>query len=246
MGYRELSRMDIVEVIRRWQVGAIARGSGVARKTVKKYLRAAEKLGLAANGPPLTEDQVVQLVHVGRVVTAPRVWASPEADRLEPYGEQITAWLQEEHLQFTRVQELLGQRGLHVPYSTLERFVWRLGLKPRGRRGDTACMAPTPPGEVAEMDFERLGLLFNPETGCRQWIWGLSITLTAGCSEPGRRSGHAEVGGAVAISVSGGSGSIGRQRVRGGRRQRTGSAAVGTPALPDERLAASWTCTWPR
>jgi hypothetical protein len=26
---------------------------------------------------------------------------------------------------------------------------------------------------VAEMDFERLGLLRNPETGCRQWIWGL-------------------------------------------------------------------------
>src|SRR5262249_5771719 len=39
-------------------------------------------------------------------------------------------------------------------------------------------MAPTPPGEVAEMDFERLGLLLNPETGRRQWIWGLSITLT--------------------------------------------------------------------
>ena len=38
MGYRELSRMEIVEVVRRWQVGesqrAIARGSGVARETV--------------------------------------------------------------------------------------------------------------------------------------------------------------------------------------------------------------------
>ena len=71
MGYRELSRMEIVEVVRRWQVGesqrAIARASGVARETVKKYLRAAEELGLAANGPPPTEDQVVRLVQVGRV-----------------------------------------------------------------------------------------------------------------------------------------------------------------------------------
>src|SRR5712692_8274823 len=52
MGYRELSRMEIVEVVRRWQLGesqrAIARGSGVARETVKKYLGAAEELGLAA------------------------------------------------------------------------------------------------------------------------------------------------------------------------------------------------------
>jgi len=97
MGFRELSRMEIVEVVRRWQLGesqrAIARASGVARETVKKYLRAAEELGLAANGPPPTEDQVVRLVQVGRVVSAPRTWVSPQADRLEPCREQITAWL---------------------------------------------------------------------------------------------------------------------------------------------------------
>jgi transposase len=183
MGYRELSRMEIIEVVRRWEAGesqrAIARASGVPRETVKKYLRAAEELGLAANRPPPTEDQVVRLVQVGRVVSAPRTWATPQADRLEPYREQITTWLQDERLQITRVQELLGQRGLHVPYSTLERFAWRLGFRPRrGRRGDTVRMAPTPPGEVAEMDFERLGLLRNPETGRRQWVWGLSVTLT--------------------------------------------------------------------
>src|SRR5438128_9877788 len=146
MGYRELSRMEIVEVIRRWQLGesqrAIARASGVARETVSKYLQAAEEFGLAGNGPPPTEEQVVRLVQVGRVVSAPRTWASPQADRLAPYGEQITTWLQEEHLQVTRVQELLGQRGVYVPYTTVERFVWRLGLKPRGRRGDTVRMAP--------------------------------------------------------------------------------------------------------
>jgi transposase len=183
MGYRELSRMEIIEVVRRWQMGesqrAITRGTGVARETVKKYLRAAEELGLAANGPPPAEDEVVHLVQAGRVVSAPRRWASPQADRLEPYREQIMTWLQDEHLQLTRVQELLGQRGLPIAYSTLERFAWRLGHRPRrGRRGDTVRMAPTPPGEVAEMDFERLGWLRNPETGRRQLVWGLSITLT--------------------------------------------------------------------
>jgi transposase len=183
MGYRELSRMEIIEVVRRWQVGesqrAIAGASGVARETVKKYLRTAEALGLAANGPPPTEDQVVRLIKVGRAVSAPRTWASPQADRLEAYRQQITTWLEEDHLQLTRVQELLGHRGLHIPYSTLERFAWRLGYHPRrGRRADTVRMAPTPPGEVAEMDFERLGLLVNPETGRRQLIWGLSVTLT--------------------------------------------------------------------
>ena len=47
MGYRELSRMEIVEVVRRSQAGesqrGIARATGLARETVKKYLTAASK-----------------------------------------------------------------------------------------------------------------------------------------------------------------------------------------------------------
>src|SRR3954462_1973770 len=89
MGYRELSRMEIVEVVRRCQMGesqrAIGRGSGVARETVKKYLRAAARLGLAASGPPPTGDGGVGVFEVGRVVGAPRTGASPRADRLEAY-----------------------------------------------------------------------------------------------------------------------------------------------------------------
>ena len=42
MAYRELNRMDIQEVVRRWQAGesqrAIARRSGLPRETMKKYL----------------------------------------------------------------------------------------------------------------------------------------------------------------------------------------------------------------
>src|SRR5256885_7356605 len=89
MGYRELSRMEIVEVVRRWQVGesqrAIARASGVARETVKKYLRAAEELGLAANGPPPTEDQVAGPLWTARHVQHPRTF------RLAA-GMQTTPW----------------------------------------------------------------------------------------------------------------------------------------------------------
>jgi hypothetical protein len=47
-----------------------------------------------------------------------------------------------------------------------------LGYRPRGgRRGDTVRMAPTPPGDVAEMDFERLGVLGHPDTRRSQPAW---------------------------------------------------------------------------
>lgn len=174
--------MEIIEVVRRWQAGesqrAVARSTGLARETVKKYLRAAEALGLRADGPPPSEEAVVRLVQAGRVATAPRTWASPQADRLEPHREQILAWLRDDRLLLTRVQELLEPRGVRVSYSTLERFAWRLGVHPRKRpRGTTVRMAPTAPGEVAEMDFERLGVLVDPVTGKRRVIWALSVVL---------------------------------------------------------------------
>jgi transposase len=56
MGYREKGRMEIVELIRRWQAGeterAIARQTSMARATVGKYLTAAQALGLERGGVP--------------------------------------------------------------------------------------------------------------------------------------------------------------------------------------------------
>src|SRR5207302_1516688 len=52
MGYRELSRMEIVEVVRHWQAGisqrGIARATGLARETVRKYLAAAGTVRLGS------------------------------------------------------------------------------------------------------------------------------------------------------------------------------------------------------
>ena len=53
--------MEIVEVVRRWQAGesqrGMARGTGLARETVSKYLAAPGTLGLLPNGPPPNEEQ---------------------------------------------------------------------------------------------------------------------------------------------------------------------------------------------
>ena len=55
MGYREVHRMEIGEVIRRWQMGesqrAIAQALGLSRDTVAKYLRADSGSRRAARRP---------------------------------------------------------------------------------------------------------------------------------------------------------------------------------------------------
>lgn len=111
MAYREVSRVEMQEVVRRWQAGeglrAIARSLGRSRATVQKYVRAAEALGLERTGPPPTEAQLLALVQQN--LAGPRQVIAPGRDRLTPFTERIQQWVQGERLQLTRVQELLGQ-----------------------------------------------------------------------------------------------------------------------------------------
>ena len=85
-----------------------------------------------------------------------------------PWAEQVEGWLTTERLQVTRAQELLAERGCEVSYSSLRRFIRRRGW--RQRQPVTVRMEDGPPGEVAEMDFGRLGLVTDPESGRRALI----------------------------------------------------------------------------
>ncbi len=59
MAYKEVFRVEISEVIRRWRAGDsqrhIASGMGLSRDTVAKYITAAEGLGLSLEGPDPSE-----------------------------------------------------------------------------------------------------------------------------------------------------------------------------------------------
>jgi len=168
--------MDILEVVRRWQADesrrAVARGTGLARATVDKYVAAAERLGLAVGGAPPTEEQVLALVRLGR---APVGRPTPAREPLAAHRARIGRWLAEERLRLTRVQELLEQQGVAVAYTTLRRFVAQEGLGRPART--TVRVAETAPGAVVEMDFGRLGRLLDPATGKRVTVWALILVL---------------------------------------------------------------------
>jgi response regulator of citrate/malate metabolism len=60
MAYKEVSWVEITEVIRRWQDGSsireIARITRLARNTIRKYIPVAQSCGLARDEPPPTES----------------------------------------------------------------------------------------------------------------------------------------------------------------------------------------------
>ena len=169
--------MEIKEIIRIWQTGSgirpLSRLSGLSRNTVKKYLSAAADCGLSRAGPPPTEEQLMGLVQLNTVGRTQAV--IPTAPLLEPWAEVIRDWIKQEHLKLTRIQELLEQRGCEVTYSSLRRFVIRNGWGRSNRT--TARMEDTEPGQVAEMDFGRLGVMWDNQSGRKRLALGMVVTL---------------------------------------------------------------------
>ena len=178
MAYREVTRVDIQEIIRRWQTGEgyrrIASGTGVSRNTVRKYLTAAAVEGIAKDGTAPTDAQLSRLAIIGQ--SGPRQADTPSEELLTPWADQIYRWLTGDRLLMTRIHELLLGRGCPVSYQSLRRFVQKRNWSRRS--GATVRMEDTPPGQVAEVDFGRLGLIYDPETGRRRAVWALIVVLS--------------------------------------------------------------------
>ena len=95
MAYREVTRVEVQEIIRCWQAGEgyrrIASGTGLSRNTVRKYLPAAKDEGIARDGPVPTDDQLSRLVAIGQ--PGPRQAETPSEDLLAPWVDQVYQWL---------------------------------------------------------------------------------------------------------------------------------------------------------
>ena len=105
----------------------------------------------------------------------PRRVRTPIEELLAPWADQIHRWLTDDRLQMTRIRELLSERGCEVSYPSLQRFVARRNW--RGGSSRMVRMEESPPGEVAELDFGKLGWLKDPETGRRRTVWALIVVL---------------------------------------------------------------------
>ncbi len=147
MGYREVSVVEIREVLRRWVHGeglrSIDRQTGVDRKTVRRYVEAAVAAGLVANGDESQlSDGLVGLVCVAVRPGRPRGHGA-EWGVLEPHVELVRGWVRED-LTLVKVHVLLARRGVDVAYRTLHRLaVASCGY---GRRQATVRVADGEPG----------------------------------------------------------------------------------------------------
>jgi transposase len=179
VAFREVGVFEVREVLRLWIRGHGYRGverlAGVDRKTVRRYVSAAQELGLSreAGEAGLTDvllGAVVERVRPHRADGRGAAWRS-----LQPYREQIRVWLEDEDLTVVKVGELLARLGVVVPARTLQRFAAQLCGPRRGRRA-TVRVADGEPGGELQVDFGRMGLVCDPQAGRNRACWALIFT----------------------------------------------------------------------
>jgi transposase len=182
VGFREVSVVEVREVLRAWLEGhglrKVAERAGVDRKTARRYVAAAEAAGLVRDaGVEAVTDELV-----GEVVDAVRP-ARPNGhgaswELLLGHEEQIRAWVSggdgRDALSIVKIEELLARQGVRVPYRTLHRFaVERCGF---GVGSSTVRVLDGEPGVECQLDFAQLGLLPDPETGKQRRVHALIFT----------------------------------------------------------------------
>jgi len=176
-GFREVRVNEIREVLRAWLAGAghrvAAERAGVDRKTARRYVEAGEAAGLLREGGEgqLTDEligAVVLAVRPARTTGHGSSW-----EELVLWKAQITVWVKAD-LQLTNIHGKLERQGVVVPYRTLHRFAGeQCGF---GAKRITLRVADGKPGVECQIDFGRLGLMHDPDTGRRRAVHALIFT----------------------------------------------------------------------
>ena len=130
-------------------------------------MEAAVVAGLDRDGG---EEQLTDEL-IGQAVAAVRpdrpnghglAWESLEGQR-----GRIVRWVGQ-GLTVVKIADLLAREGVVVPHRTLHRF-WVERTEYRGRR-DTVPVADGEPGVECQIDFARMGLIYDPQVGRRRVV----------------------------------------------------------------------------
>jgi transposase len=182
MAYQEHGMWEVLDVLKRIHRGEsvreVAKATGRTRKTVTRYIQTAASIGWVKGLHAPDEDLAAEVI--ARLKPGPKDAVAETEALLAPLKDQIREWLAPEEyyqrgLRLTKVRTLLERRNVKVSYSALYRFACK--HFDFGRSASTVRVADVAPGELAEVDFGRLGLVHDPETGGRRVLHALVVTL---------------------------------------------------------------------
>jgi len=179
--------IDIVEILAHWHTGRpkaeIAHSLGVDRKTVRKYVAAAQAAGITPGGEPLGGEPLGRERWAAHV----REWfpelvdpelRCPSFAELARFHEAIKAGL-ETNTASTVWQRLRDEQGLGASLASFRRYIHARLPEEANRSAVTVRKDDPPPGEEAQIDYGYLGCWSDASTGRARRVWAFVMVLAA-------------------------------------------------------------------
>jgi transposase len=179
MVFREVDVVEVKEMLRLWVRGhgykSIARLTQIDRKTVRRYVEAAVRVGMRQAGG---ETQITEGL-VGEVINQVRPARHPNHGQARAHLDAHREFVKERlasGLTLTKIASLLYRHtGVVVAYRTFHRFcAAELGYRPG--RAATVRVDDPEPGSELQVDFGRMGLVLDPVAGRRRIAHALIFT----------------------------------------------------------------------
>lgn len=180
MAYKRITLMDIGDIIRRWHdgqsVSSIAMVLGYDRKTVRKYIRLAQQQGFSLDQPLPEMNKVRERLEKSIVENKKSATAF---DTLTPFLHEFSELVNDKQhgVKAKTAFEVIRQRhDLSVSYSTFKRFVKknRIVIQPE----TSTCRIEMAPGLEVQVDYAKMGLLYDPITRKRRTVYAFIGTLS--------------------------------------------------------------------
>ena len=181
MAYVRICMKKTYEIARRWHAGHsisdIARNLNHDRKTVRRMIRLIKAAGISQEMPLPDSASFEALLKDngnGRSVRTGRT-----AQLLMPYREELLSLVRAKDnpllpkFAFEVIVERHRLQG-QVSYPSFKRF-YRAHCDPPSEK--TTCRIETDPGDVVQIDYAKMGLLFDHATGRRRSVYAFIATL---------------------------------------------------------------------
>jgi transposase len=182
MAFKRITPMNIYEIIRRWHCGqSIRKISKVLeydRKTVRKFVDIAKSKGLSPEQALPPKQDVIALLESALPKTQRPAAAR---DVLVPYLPEIKKLINQPQnpLKPKSAFEVICTKydlSDKVSYSSFKRFVRinEVVITPQ----KTTCRIEVAPGLEVQIDYAKMGLLYDPASGKRRTVYAFIATLS--------------------------------------------------------------------
>lgn len=180
MAYREVKKVEIKEILRRWQshqtISEISREVGIDRKTVRKYVTGFKKRGITPESK--IEDSKI-LEEISSDMKIERATNKGKKSMLEPYLEEIKRLIVEEDLKIKTAYEIMNQRDElqdKISISTYRRFIKEHKITETSQQ--TTCRIETEPGKEIQIDYAKVGTIYDPISKKRKTVYSFIAVLS--------------------------------------------------------------------